>query len=86
MGGVMSFGHRGFPQLHNLRKCQKNGAPIGGAQGTHQGALCGLGSPSHHIASKKHAFSTKELERKGGFVGFHLRGNGMQSGNGIHHS
>jgi hypothetical protein len=38
-----------------------------------------------HIASKKHASSTRELERKGGFVGFHLRGNGMHFGNGIHH-
>jgi hypothetical protein len=26
-----------------------------------------------------------ELERKGGFVGFHLRGDGLHSGNGIHH-
>jgi len=36
----MSFGHRGFSQLHNPRKCPKNGAPIGGAEGTHRGALC----------------------------------------------
>jgi hypothetical protein len=26
---------KGFPQLHNPRNCQKNGVPIGGAQGTH---------------------------------------------------
>jgi len=37
----MPIGHRGFPQLHNTRKCEKNGAPLGGAQGTLQGALCG---------------------------------------------
>jgi len=41
-------------------------------------------SPSHHIASKRCA-SSRELEKKGGFVGFHLRGNGMHFGNGIHH-
>jgi hypothetical protein len=28
----MSFGYRGFPQLHNPRKCKKNRAPIGGTQ------------------------------------------------------
>jgi hypothetical protein len=28
----MFFGHNGFPQFHNPRKCQKNKAPIGGAQ------------------------------------------------------
>jgi hypothetical protein len=43
------------------------------------------GSPSHHIASKKHALSIRELERKGGFISFHLRGNGMHFGNEIHH-
>jgi hypothetical protein len=26
---------RGFPQLHNPKKCGKNRAPFGGAQGTH---------------------------------------------------
>jgi hypothetical protein len=25
----MSFGHRGFSQLHNLKKCRKDGAPLG---------------------------------------------------------
>jgi len=44
-----------------------------------------IGSPSHHIANKRCAFSTRELKRKDGFVGFHLRGNGMHFGNGIHH-
>ncbi len=34
---------------------------------------------------KKCASSTRELERKGGLVGFHLKGNGMHFGNGIHH-
>jgi hypothetical protein len=32
---------RGFPQLHNTRKYPKNGASVGGAQGTHRGTLCG---------------------------------------------
>ncbi len=41
-----------FPQLHNPRKYEKNGAPLGGAQGTHGGALCGWDSPSHQVASK----------------------------------
>jgi hypothetical protein len=48
-------------------------------------ALCIWGSPSHHIVSKRRASPTRELEKKGGFVGFHLRGNGMHIGNGIHH-
>jgi len=81
----MSFGHMGFPQLHNPEKCRKNGAPVGRAQGTHRSALYGWGSPSHHIASKRCASSTRELERKGGFVSFHLRGDGLHFGNGIHH-
>jgi len=34
-GCGMSFGHRGFSQLHNPGKHQKDGAPFGGAQGTH---------------------------------------------------
>jgi hypothetical protein len=38
-----------------------------------------------YIASKRRASSTRELERKGGFVGFHLKGDGLQSGNRIHH-
>ncbi len=81
----MSSGHRGFQQLHNPRKCQKNGGPIRGAQSTHWSALCGWGSPSHNIASKRRASSITELERKGGFVGFHLKRNGMHFGNGIRH-
>jgi hypothetical protein len=40
---------------------------------------------SHHIASKRCASSTKKLERKGGFVDLHLRGDGMHFENGIHH-
>jgi hypothetical protein len=31
----MSFGHMGLSQLHNPRMRQKDGAPLGGAQGTH---------------------------------------------------
>jgi hypothetical protein len=81
----MSFEHMGFPQLHNSKKCQKNGTPVGGAQGTHRGALCEWGSPSHHIVSKRRVSSIKGLEKKNAFVGFHLRGNGMHFGNGIHH-
>jgi hypothetical protein len=69
------FGHMGFPQLHNSKKCQKDGAPVGRAQG----------SPSHHIVSKICASSTRELEGKGGFVGFHLIGDGLHSRNEIHH-
>jgi hypothetical protein len=38
-----------------------------------------------HIASKICASSTRELERKGRFVGFHLKGDGLHFGNGIHH-
>ncbi len=30
----MSFGHRGFSQLHNPKKRRKDGGPLGGAQGT----------------------------------------------------
>jgi hypothetical protein len=79
-GCVMSFGHKGFSQLHNPRKHRKDGAPIGGAQGTHQGAFCGWGSPSHYITSKRSASSIKKLERKGGLVGFHLGWNGLHLG------
>jgi hypothetical protein len=43
------------------------------------------GCLSHDVASKRRAFSTRELERKGGFVGFHLKGDGLHFGNGIHH-
>jgi len=81
----MSFGHRGFSQLHNPRKRRKDGTPLRGVQGTHQGALRGWGSPSHYITSKIGAFSTRKLERKGGLAGFHLGGNGLHFGNGIHH-
>jgi len=76
---------KGFPQLHYPRKCQKNGVPVGGAQGTHRGALYGWGSPSRQVASKRCASPIGELERQGGFVSFHLRGNGLHFGNGIHH-
>jgi hypothetical protein len=38
--------------------------------------ICGWGSTSNHVASKRRASSTRELEKKGGLVGFHLRGNG----------
>jgi hypothetical protein len=48
----MSFGHRGFSQLHNPRKRQKDGAPIRGAQGTHRGALRGWGSPPITLQTK----------------------------------
>jgi len=82
----MSFGHRGFSQLHNPRKRRKDGAPIGGAQGTHRNALRGWGSPSHYVTSNGSAFPTRKLERKGGLVGFRLRGNGLGFGNGVHHS
>jgi hypothetical protein len=60
----MSFGHMGFSQLHNSRKRQKDGAPLGGVQGTRQGALYGWGSPFHYITSKGSAFSTGKLEKK----------------------
>jgi len=60
----MSFGHRGFPQLHNPRKCGKNGVTFRGAQGTHQGALCGWDSPSHQVLSKRCAPLIGELERQ----------------------
>jgi len=60
----MSFGHRGFSQLHNSRKCRKDGTPLGGVQGTHRSALYGWGSPFHQVTSKASAFSTKKLERK----------------------
>jgi len=82
----MSFGHRGFSQLHNPRKCPKNGVLVGGAQGTHRGALCGWDSPSHQITSKRCAPPIEELKRQGGLVDFHLRGNGLHFGNGIHHT
>jgi hypothetical protein len=55
---------RGFSQLHNQRKRQKDGAPIGEAQGTHRGALCGWGSPPYYVTSKGSASSTRKLERK----------------------
>jgi hypothetical protein len=48
-------------------------------------AFCRWSSSSNHIASKRHAFSIGELEKKGGLVGFHFRRNGMHFGNGIHH-
>jgi hypothetical protein len=70
----MSFGHRGFSQLHNLRKRRKDGVTLGGAQGIRRGAFCGWGSPSHHIISKRSASSIGELERKGGLVSFTLGG------------
>jgi hypothetical protein len=76
---------RGFSQLHNPRKRQKDGAPLGEAQGTHQGALHGWGSPTHYVTSKGSAFPTKKLERKGGLVGFCLGWNGLRFGNGVHH-
>jgi len=81
----MSFGHKGFSQFHNPRKCQKDGAPLVGAQGTHRGALCRWGSPSHYVTSKGSAFSTKKLERKGGLASFHLGWNGLCFGNKVHH-
>jgi hypothetical protein len=36
---------------------------------------------THHMASERCASSTKELKRKGGFVGFHLRGDKLHFGN-----
>ncbi len=69
--------------VNNPRKCRKDGVLVRGAPCTYWGALCTWESPSHHIKSKRCAFSIRELERKGGFVGFHLRGNGMHFGNGI---
>ncbi len=80
----MSFGHMGFSQLHNSRKRRKNGAPLEGAQGTHRGALRGWGSPSHYVTSQGNASSTRELEKKGGLVDFHLGWNGLHFGNGVH--
>jgi len=38
-----------------------------------------------HIASKICASLIRELERKGGCVGFHLKGDGLHFGNRIHH-
>jgi hypothetical protein len=38
-----------------------------------------------HIVSKICASLIRELERKGGFVGFHLKGDGLHFGNKIHH-
>jgi hypothetical protein len=32
---ILSFGHRGFSQLHNSKKRRKDGVPLRGAQGTH---------------------------------------------------
>jgi len=81
----MSFGHRGFSQLHNTRKRRKDGAPLGGVQGTHQGAFRGWGSPSHYVISKRGASLARKLERKGGLVGVLLGWNGMRFGNGVHH-
>jgi hypothetical protein len=75
----------GFPQLHNPRKCGKNGVPFGGAQGIHGGALCEWDSPSHQVPSKRCAPPIGELERQGGLVNFHLGGNGLHFGNGIYH-
>jgi hypothetical protein len=37
------------------------------------------------LQAKRCASSIRELERKGGFVGFHLMGDGLHFGNGIHH-
>jgi hypothetical protein len=44
-----------------------------------------MGFPIYHIVSKRHASSTKELEKKGGFVSFYLKGNGMHFEYGIHY-
>jgi len=81
----VSFGQKGFSQLHNLRKRQKDGAPLGRAQGTHSGALRGWGSPSHYVTSKGGASSIGKLERKSELGGFHLGWNGLHFGNGVHH-
>jgi hypothetical protein len=43
-------------------------------------------SPSHYVTSKRCASPTRKLERKGGLVGFDLRGDGLHFENGIHHS
>ncbi len=43
------------------------------------------GVPHPTTLQIRDSFSIRELERKGGFVGFHLRGDGLHSGNGIHH-
>jgi len=68
---VLSFGHKGFSQLHNPRMRQKDGAPLGGVQSTHRGALRGWGPPSYYVTSKENASSIKKLERKSGLVSFH---------------
>jgi len=81
----MSFKHMGFSQLHNPRKHRKDGTLIGGAQGTHRGALREWGYPSHYVTSKGSASSTKKLERKGGVAGFHPGWYGLCFGNGVHH-
>jgi hypothetical protein len=77
---LLEFLTKGFSQFHNPRKRWKDGAPIGRAQSTHWGALY----PSHYVTNKKHASPTRKLERKGGLVGFHLRGDRLCFGNGIH--
>jgi len=76
----MSFGHRGFSQLHNTRKHRKDGASLGGAQGTHRGAFREWGPPSHYVTSKGSAFPTRKLERKGGLVNVFLGWNGVRFG------
>jgi hypothetical protein len=81
----MSFGHRSFSQLHNMKKRLKDGAPLGGAQGTHRSAFCGWGSPSHYVVNKRGVFPTRKLERKGELVSVLLGWNGVRFGNGVHH-
>jgi hypothetical protein len=81
----MSFGHRGFSQLHNPRKRRKDGAPLRGARSTHRGAFRGWGSPSHYVTSKRSASLTRKLDMEGGLVSFRLGWNGLRFVNGIHH-
>jgi hypothetical protein len=74
---------------HNFitqESAQRMGLPFGGAQGTHRGALCEWDSPSYQVPSKRCAPPIGELERQGGLVNFHFRGNGLHFGNGIHHT
>ncbi len=81
----MFFGHKELSQLHNPGKHRKDGTPLGGAQGTHRGALRGWGSLSHYVTSKRSASLIRKLERKGGLASFHLGWNGLHFGNGVHH-
>jgi hypothetical protein len=38
----------------------------------------------HFVSSERNTFSTRKLERKGGFANLHLGWNGLNFGNGVH--